>query len=106
MSYKSKISNEIITSLAEEFAERAASHDRDGSFPFENFDRLRSVGLLDVTVPREFGGHGAGLAEACRVIGGIARGDASTALVLTMQSILFGSFFARPHRNLYFSAFA
>jgi len=76
---------ELVTELAHEFAGRAAGHDRDGSFPFENFDRLKTAGLLDLMVPREYGGHGAGLTEVCDVIGGIARGDASTALVLTMQ---------------------
>jgi alkylation response protein AidB-like acyl-CoA dehydrogenase len=87
MPHDSIIPREIFFLLAEEFAARSASHDRDGSFPFENFDRLRSAGLLDLTVPREFGGHGADLTEACSVISGIARGDASTALVLTMQYV-------------------
>ncbi len=87
MSHEIKAPTKIIASLAEEFAGRADGHDRDGSFPFENFVRLRSVGLLTLTAPGEFGGHGAGLTEACRVIGGIAQGDASTALVLAMQYI-------------------
>ncbi len=78
---------EVVTELAHEFSGRAAAHDRDGSFPFENFDRLKTAGLLDLMVPHEYGGHGVGLTEACDVIGGIARGDASTALVLTMQYI-------------------
>ena len=78
---------ESVTELAHEFAGRAAGHDRDGSFPFENFARLRTAGLLDLMVPREYGGHGAGLAAACGVISEIARGDASTALVLTMQYV-------------------
>ena len=91
MLHDTRIPHEVILLLAEEFAARSASHDRDGSFPFENFERLRSAGLLDLTVPRDFGGHGAGLTEACRVIGGIARGDASTALVLTMQLTLRGA---------------
>lgn len=87
MSHDTATLREIIALLAEEFAERAASHDRNGSFPFENFDRLRATGLLTLTTPREFGGHGASLTEACGVIGGLARGDASTALVLTMQYV-------------------
>lgn len=73
--------------LARDFAERAAEHDRDGSFPFENFAALRDAGLLGLTVPREFGGEGAGLVTACRVVEEVARGDASTALVLAMQLI-------------------
>jgi alkylation response protein AidB-like acyl-CoA dehydrogenase len=73
--------------LSEEFATRAAEHDRAASFPFENFAALRDAGLLNLTVPTEFGGAGLGLAAACRVIERIAAGDAATALVLSMQYI-------------------
>ena len=77
----------IAEALAREFALHAAIHDRDASFPFENFDRLSAAGLTALTVPREYGGRGAGLFETCGVVGAIARGDASTALVLTMQYV-------------------
>lgn len=76
---------ERVDALAEDFATRAAAHDRDGSFPFENFTALHKAGLLSLTIPHEFGGQNLGLASICRVIEGIARGDASTALVLTMH---------------------
>ena len=33
------------------FAARAADHDRDASFPFENFTELHDAGLLSLTVP-------------------------------------------------------
>jgi alkylation response protein AidB-like acyl-CoA dehydrogenase len=73
--------------LAGRFAGRAAAHDRDGSFPFENFDELEAAGLLSLTVPRRFGGDGAGLTVTCGVIERVAHGDPSTALVLAMQYI-------------------
>src|SRR5436190_9754293 len=76
---------ERAASVAADFATRAAQHDRDGSFPFENFGRLREADLLNLTVPEEFGGDGQGLGTACRVIERIAMGDASTALVLAMH---------------------
>jgi alkylation response protein AidB-like acyl-CoA dehydrogenase len=78
---------ERARTLAADFATRAADHDRDGSFPFENFDALRDANLLNLTVPARYGGQGAGLPLVCRVIGEIARGDASTALVLAMHYI-------------------
>lgn len=71
--------------LAADFAQRAAAHDRDRSFPFENFDALHSSGLLNLIVPVERGGLGGGLREIIAVIGAIAGGDASTALVLLMH---------------------
>jgi alkylation response protein AidB-like acyl-CoA dehydrogenase len=51
---------ERATLLAARFAERAALHDRDASFPFENFDDLSREGLLALTVPSALGGIGAG----------------------------------------------
>src|ERR1700749_2787171 len=55
---------EIAEVLAREFAQHAGAHDRDGSFPFENFDRLNAAGLGALTVACEYGGRGAGLFEA------------------------------------------
>jgi alkylation response protein AidB-like acyl-CoA dehydrogenase len=76
---------ERVEVLAKDFATRAAIHDREGSFPFENFTALHEAGLLSLTIPRELGGQGLGISSICRVIEGVARGDASTALVLTMH---------------------
>ena len=85
------------TELSADFATRAAEHDRDGSFPFENFDALHEAGLLNLTVPVEYGGQGLGLAAVCRVVEQVARGDASTALVLAMHYIYHATF-ARGRR--------
>jgi alkylation response protein AidB-like acyl-CoA dehydrogenase len=73
--------------LAADFAKRAAAHDRDASFPFENFRKLSDAGLLSLTVPRERGGLGAGMLEGVRVLNQLARGCPSTALVLAMHYI-------------------
>jgi alkylation response protein AidB-like acyl-CoA dehydrogenase len=73
--------------LATVFAERAAVHDRDGSFPFRNFEDLSNAGLLPLTVPAALGGGGAGAGETARVLGIIAGADPSTALVLSMHYI-------------------
>jgi len=78
---------ERVSQLACEFATRAAVHDRDGSFPFENFDRLSDAGLLALTVPAALGGAGAGALDAARVIGILGKADPSTALVLSMHTI-------------------
>ena len=73
--------------LAAEFAARAAKHDRDATFPFENFDRLSEAGLLALTVPVALGGSGAGAFYAARIIGILGKADPSTALVLSMHYI-------------------
>jgi alkylation response protein AidB-like acyl-CoA dehydrogenase len=73
--------------LAPGFAERAPLHDRTGSFPFENFQELSDAGLLALTVPQVLGGAGGGVSDAARVVGIVAKADASTALVLSMHYI-------------------
>jgi alkylation response protein AidB-like acyl-CoA dehydrogenase len=75
----------LLDSLSAEFAATAEQHDRDASFPHRNFDRLHELGLLGLTVPRALGGLGANLAQTTRVVAAVARGEPSTALVLTMQ---------------------
>jgi alkylation response protein AidB-like acyl-CoA dehydrogenase len=83
--------------LAEDFATRAAAHDRAASFPFENFAALRNAGLLNLTVPRAYGGQELGLPTVCRVVERIAGGDASTALVLAMHYIYHAVFARAGH---------
>jgi len=73
--------------LASEFAARAAQHDRDASFPFENFKELSEAGLLALTVPTALGGAGAGARDAAQIIGIFSKADPSTALVLSMHYI-------------------
>jgi alkylation response protein AidB-like acyl-CoA dehydrogenase len=69
------------------FAERAAAHDRDASFPFRNFEELSQAGLLSLTVPAALGGGGAGAQTAARVLQIFGKADPSTALVLSMHYI-------------------
>src|SRR3982074_3486074 len=73
--------------LASEFATRASLHDREASFPFENFNELSEAGLLALTVPAALGGSGAGALDAARIINILGKADPSTALVLSMHYI-------------------
>ncbi|MGI8925793.1 MAG: acyl-CoA dehydrogenase family protein [Tepidiformaceae bacterium] len=77
--------------LARRFAERAARHDRDASFPFDNFADLRESGFFAMTVPRSHGGYEAPLSTFLRSQEELAAGDGSTALALNMHLIRFGS---------------
>lgn len=78
-------------SLAPTFAARAEQHDREGSFPFENFDDLRAAGLLALTVPGRYGGGEASLTTFLRVLETLAEGDGSTAMAATMHIRVFGA---------------
>lgn len=77
--------------LAADFATRAEQHDREGSFPFENFEKLAAAGFLKLTVPQSHGGYGAPLSLFLRTQEELAAGDGSTALALNMHQIRFGS---------------
>jgi len=76
--------------LSRTFAARAATHDREGSFPFENFEDLRAAGFYGLTVPQRFGGGEAPLALYLEVLEVIAHGDGSTALAFMMHLKTFG----------------
>lgn len=76
--------DDVLAELAARFAATAPAHDADGTFPHDNFALLHEYGLISQVVPAAHGGAGAGLAEARRIVGAVAGGDAATALVLTM----------------------
>jgi alkylation response protein AidB-like acyl-CoA dehydrogenase len=78
---------ECARELSHSFAERAAVHDRDASFPFRNFEDLSEAGLLALTVPAALGGGGAGAQTTARVLQIFGKADPSTALVLSMHYI-------------------
>jgi alkylation response protein AidB-like acyl-CoA dehydrogenase len=72
--------------LAADFATRSADHDRDGSHPTENYDRLRAEGFLELTVPLAWGGTGAGLLDHTIAYEALGQGCPSTALAFNMHA--------------------
>ena len=73
--------------LVSRLAQRAPQADRDGSFNHDNIADLHRHGLLALAVPAAAGGVDADFADVVDVIGLIAAGDPSTALVLLMQTL-------------------
>ncbi|GAB2942627.1 acyl-CoA dehydrogenase family protein [Micromonospora polyrhachis] len=82
---------EAARRLAPRLAARAARHDRDGTFPTEDFADLREAGLFGLMVPSELGGSGARFAEYTAVAGELARGNGATALVFNMHASVTGA---------------
>jgi len=80
----------------EKFAPRAARYDREASFPFENYDDLRSAGLLKICVPKAYGGLGADFATYVMVAAEIGRHCGATALSYNMHvsSCMWSGFIA------------
>ena len=82
--------------LAPRFAARAATHDRDGVFPVDDFADLREAGLFGLMVPERLGGSGAGFAEYAQVAFELARGNGATALVFNMHASVTGALAGIP----------
>ncbi len=69
----------------EKFAGRAAAHDREASFPFDNYADLRAAGLLGICVPTSYGGLGADFSTYVMVAAEIGRYCGATALSYNMH---------------------
>ena len=78
---------QVICSLGQEkFAPRAHRYDKEASFPFENYDDMREVGILAMTVPESFGGLGVEYPEYALLAAEMGRWCGSTALTYNMHA--------------------
>lgn len=66
-------------------APRAAIHDRNATFPIENFRDMHAAGLLALCVPREDGGAGASFRTYCLAAAELGRFCGATALSWNMH---------------------
>lgn len=78
----------LAAELGAEFTPRAAEHDRENRFVFDNFDRMREAGYLRLAVPQELGGLGATMRQVCFAQAELARSCAATALAVNMHIYL------------------
>lgn len=69
----------------DKFAARAAQWDESASFPFANYEDLRTSGLLRLCVPAAYGGLGADYATYMMVAAEIGRFCGATALTYNMH---------------------
>ena len=77
---------ELAEKHAVDFAERADRHDRDATFPFDNFEDMTKSGFLAGAVPEAYGGLGVDSLHDLMVgMSRLARGDASTAIAANMH---------------------
>jgi len=78
---------EKVRALARErFAQRAARYDAESIFPAENYADLRAAGLLGLSVPAEYGGHGADSLTYAICLLEMAKGCSATALTFNMHA--------------------
>lgn len=80
---------ETIARLARErFAPRAARYDAENRFPEEDYADLREHRLMDLTVPKEYGGKGMSSLGFSLAMREMAKGDGSTALTFNMHATI------------------
>ena len=72
---------------ADDFATRAEEHDRENTFPLENYEAMKASGYTNMCVPEELGGGGARMLDICIAHERLARGDGSTALAVNMHNL-------------------
>ena len=54
----------------------------DGTFPYENMEKLGEIGILGMSVPEEYGGMGASVLDTVLVLEEIAKGCYVTAMAV------------------------
>jgi alkylation response protein AidB-like acyl-CoA dehydrogenase len=81
---------DVCRALAEDFAGRAAEHDRDATSPRKDFAALRDAGLYGLMVPKEYGGWGAGYVDYAIAAEELAQGSPATAMSFNMHCALVG----------------
>lgn len=86
----------LADDLAARFGPRAADHERNRTFPFENFADLHESGYLRLPIPVEYGGEGANVFEMVLAQERLARGDGGTALATGMSASVIGGQAEQP----------
>src|SRR5437763_1701746 len=82
--------------LAEDFATRAALHDREATDPIENYALLRQAGFYALNVPKDLGGWGMGLLDYALAAEELAQGCPATALAFNMHLCMVGPLMESP----------
>lgn len=73
---------DIAKELASGFEMRAAKWDRSRAYCWENVRELADAGIMGMTIPREYGGHGASFLDAVMVVEEIAKACTLTARIV------------------------
>ena len=77
---------ERMAALGPSFAVRADAHDRDATFPTQNWADLRDAGLLGLCIPVADGGLGGDFVAYALVSEELGRHCATTALTFNMHT--------------------
>lgn len=81
----------VAKKLLPVFAERAATHDQQGTFVMENYNDLKRERVFSALIPLDLGGGGTSLRELCGLLKELASVCPSTALALSMHQHLIAA---------------
>ncbi|MED4601156.1 acyl-CoA dehydrogenase family protein [Paenibacillus validus] len=84
---------EKAVQLAQEFAKDAVERDKAGGTPIRQLNMLRESGLLNLLIPKQYGGEGQPWSAVLRIVREFAKVDASLAHLYGYHFIAVGS----PH---------
>ncbi|WP_141335650.1 acyl-CoA dehydrogenase family protein [Paenibacillus sp. tmac-D7] len=84
---------EKAVQLAQEFAKDAVERDKAGGTPIRQLNMLRESGLLNLLIPKQYGGEGQPWSAVLRIVREFAKVDASLAHLYGYHFIAAGS----PH---------
>lgn len=89
---------QIAHRLAIDFNETAAERDLRGGTPKAERDALRASGLLNLSIPKQYGGRGASWSESLDVVREFAKVDSSIAHVFGFHHLMLATvrLFSRP----------
>ncbi|MFN0093924.1 MAG: acyl-CoA dehydrogenase family protein [Dehalococcoidia bacterium] len=76
---------------AADFRTRADEHDRENSFPHENYDAMKASGYSTMTLAPQYSGEGVDLLELCACQEQLAQGCSGTAIGINMHIFVLGS---------------
>ncbi|WP_087005080.1 acyl-CoA dehydrogenase family protein [Rhizobium sullae] len=74
----------VLDATVRVLAEAAPDADQTGQFPWTGIRTVHAAGLLESTVATRYGGEGAMLSDAARILAALGRGDPSVALISAM----------------------
>ncbi|MGE4426768.1 MAG: acyl-CoA dehydrogenase family protein, partial [Solirubrobacteraceae bacterium] len=78
--------------LAKEFAKAGPAADADNRFPTELVPAYKASGLVDLAVPKKYGGKGGDIWVVSEVSRELAKGDPAIALAFNMHQTMVGIF--------------
>jgi len=97
MSVMPSITADQLRVPTHEIARGAADTDREGSFPAESIEALRTAGLLGLGVAERFGGAGGTPRAVAEAIEQVAGSCGSTGMIYTMHQVATQTIQAKTH---------